>query len=143
MGWNREYYDTLKSAGLCPRCKDDAQPGKVHCRPCLDYLIQTGNDYRESRRVSKARYRKKAHAERREEGRCTRFGCKNPRGTFTQRCDDCRRDFNLKYKPRKDKSTACGLCRVKGHDRRTCPLRPAPGTSSTLDELATARRECE
>lgn len=117
------YYE-LKEHGICPRCKQDAPPGRVFHKDC-----QRATN-------AAAKRSKKAWGKRKlEEGLCRICG-RNPLATQTN-CDDCRRRVNERMRLKRGKvcRIKCGLCKQPGHDRRTCRLR----YSVSVVPYATAR----
>ena len=67
--------EARKAAGLCPRCGEAPEPGRVHCRTCVEYQVQWARDKRAMWRLA---------------GLCT--GCGGVRDRTDRRhCADCRR----------------------------------------------------
>jgi len=142
MATDREYYEQLKAAGLCPACKGEPQPGRVYCRPCLERINGSAAARPESRKEAWRRYARARQRGLKAQGLCVTCGVRPQNRTL--RCEGCERDYNRRYGGKNRKGNGkytCSVCRRPGHNVITCPTR---GTDvPTIDEFAGARREWE
>lgn len=136
---SRARYAALKEAGLCPGCKGTPKEGVVYCAACtvrIDTWQRANPDRQRGywRLTRKERY----HARKRANV-CTMCG-KARRGETTK-CEPCRADYNARYRrgAKTTKTYACGLCRGKGHDKRTCPKWAKREGALRIEDYATAR----
>lgn len=73
--YQREYYQMLKAAHLCPHCKRDVPRGRVYCDEFVSYVGAKQRDYRQSPRVRAWLVRwQRRRRKRRALGLCLRCG---------------------------------------------------------------------
>ena len=75
----RKRYHRLKASGICPRCVDKAEPGRVFCTRCQSIQNESSG---------------KTRTIRKERGLCIKCGC--DRGSKNAVCDDCERTAKMK-----------------------------------------------
>lgn len=136
----REEYQLLKAAGLCPRCKGPPKPGRVMCAACIADVIAYGKRHHAEQRARHRRYRKEQFHARKQAGLCVL--CGRARAGDTQKCEPCRLAYNERHRPgaTTGKAYTCALCHGKGHDKRTCPVPAAVEHTLTIEHYAAARQ---
>lgn len=99
---HRERHAWYKEHGICPRCQNWAEPGKLYCRRCYK-RIRAVQDKRDPTHELRNAYQKERRARLKAAGLCTRCG---KRATHDGQvlCEHCKvknKESQIKYNIRK------------------------------------------
>lgn len=95
---HRERYAWYKEHGICPRCRNWAEPGKVYCKSCYKRM-RAARERRDPTREKGKAYNRERRARLKAAGLCTCCG-KSPTRDGQVLCEACKvknRESQIKY----------------------------------------------